>query len=757
MVLATLLCATLLAGQQEPRVSARLSTTSAAVGATVVLEVVVEDASGSVSIGAPRLPQGIALIGTQDFTEMHISFPGGRRQTRRREYALQPATPGRFRIAPIVVTSGSRSYRTNAVELVVTGAAQPRSIASTEDAWLRASMQPETVYVGQQSTLTVEAGFSEDVRVRLTRPPVFEAPSPTGFWVQDVPGGVQSRLRSVNGAVTEIHTLQRAYFPLSAGRYAFAPARAVIDVREGFLFAPETREIRSQSPKLTVLPLPESGRPPDFKGAVGSYELRAFVQPDTVAAGEAAQITLELSGTGNIKAAPLPVLPQIAGVEQFAPTEDATISFDGATVGGVKRFQWVIIPEHAGRIDIPAARYVFFDPASRSYRAISSAPLTLFVTPAGTARADDDGAATALDALRTQPQRATLGWVRSRTFVLLQLVPLLAIALALLVRHARRRPRGSSALLAELKRIRAADTSYPEFLRELESLLRAAGRVSHLQDDVRARSQDLIARIETQRVAPAAAQAAERASLLQQAESLLREVVRSERGGPGAPAALLLLAALQATPAAPFDSGIALYRSGNFAEAARAFETVVAADSANVSAWIDLGNAYYRSGEQGRAVWAWARALRATPRDRALLANLQAAGAVEVLRTRPPLSVRPVEWYLLAAIAWWLACALVVIGIVRRRPRTWSWALAPIAFMVVALAIGVLGDGRDYAVALEPETRLYSDPTVHSPVVRNVQAGAGLDVVEQRGEWLRVRTVADAEGWVERHGVGKLR
>jgi hypothetical protein len=118
--------------------------------------------------------------------------------------------------------------------------------------------------------------------------------------------------------------------------------------------------------------------------------------------------------------------------------------------------------------------------------------------------------------------------------------------------------------------------------------------------------------------------------------------------------------------------------------------------------------------------------------------------------------VRPVEWYLLAALAWWLACGLLCAGLVRRKPLLMSWALAPAALTVVALVVGLLADHREYAVALKDETVLYGDPTVHSPAVRRVQAGAGLDVLEQRGDWLRVRTIAQAEGWVESAAVGRL-
>ncbi|MGQ0816135.1 MAG: BatD family protein, partial [Gemmatimonadota bacterium] len=570
---------------------------------------------------------------------------------------------------------------------------------------------------------------------------------------------------AVNGRVMEVQAMRRAYFPLSAGRFAFAPARAVIDVREGFLFAPESREIRSSSPRLTALPLPETGQPPGFKGAVGNYQIRAFLQPDTIAVGEAAQITIELAGTGNIKAAPPPILPAIPGVEQFTPTEEATVAFSDAIVRGTKRFQWVVIPNDAGTIEIPSAIYAFFNPGTREYRTIKTAPLTLVATSAAAA-ADAAAAAASLRALRAKPQHASLAWVRTRGFLLAQSIPLLVIVITLSLLYMHRRQSTASSLLKDFKRIRDANSAYPDFLRQLEAVLRSALRRTGGDTDVRARLLTLIGRIEAQRFAPAAAEATERASLLSEAEELIRLVASNDTGSTAVKhrshepqsrtAVLLVIALAQPQSVAPFERGIELYRSGQFTHAARAFSDVVARDSTDVSAWMNLGNSHYRAGERGRAIWAWARAARQSPRDDAISRNLQSVGAVEVLRTRPPLSVRPVEWYLLAALAWWGACAIALTAIVRRRLPLFSWALAPIASAVVALFVGVIADGRTYAVALNEDTRLYGDPTVHSPVVRRVQAGAGLDVLEERDGWLRVRTVTQAEGWVEADDAGRL-
>src|SRR5688572_18031200 len=629
MILQTLLLATMLAAQDGPRVSARLSTTSVAVGDVVVLEISVQQASGSVQIGSAQLPAGLVLMGTQDFTQTQITLPGGRTQTRRRDYTLQAAAPGRYRIPPVEITVGSDVFRTKAVELVVTGTARPRSVESNDDVWLNATMQPETVYVGQQSTLTVEAGFSEDVRVRLTRPPVFDTPSPTGFWVQDVPGGVRAQQRIVNGRYAEVQSMQKAYFPLTAGKYAFAPARAIIDVREGFLFAPETREIRSASPRLTVLSLPEQGKPADFKGAVGQYQVRASLAPDTVAVGEAAQLTIELTGIGNMKAAPPPILPAITGVEQFAPTEEATVEFDGATVRGTKRFQWVIIPNSAGVISIPAAAYSFFDPSRRAYQTNHTTPLTLHVVPSTSAADDEDGAATALHALRTQSRSASLQWVRTRWFLLVQIVPLIAVLLAMSMRRSRATRSETSSLLADLKRVKDANTPYPQFLRDLETVLRAALQRGGGTESIRSRVHALIQRIEAERFAPSGTESAEREALLREAEILLRAMQRDPSGGKAHASVLMLaVALLQAPVAGSFQQGAQLYRAGAFTESARAFEKSVAADSLDMAAWVNLGNAHYRAGDRGRAIWAWARAAQDLPRDRDIVRNLQAAGAI---------------------------------------------------------------------------------------------------------------------------------
>jgi tetratricopeptide (TPR) repeat protein len=399
--------------------------------------------------------------------------------------------------------------------------------------------------------------------------------------------------------------------------------------------------------------------------------------------------------------------------------------------------------------------YAFFDPVARRYQTVKSDPLTIHVRSSALAAEEREATAAALRAVRASPERASLRWVRSKGFLAAQLLPLLLIASALALTIFRRtRPPGPD-LLAALKRIRQSQSEYQEFLRDLEALLRTAANTSAMAAALKPRLDALIERIEAQRFAPSAAQSAERESLANEAEAILRELKRTRR--PETRSALLLVFMLLQPPSAgEFARGVELYRQGHFAQSADAFEAALARDSTDVAAWANLGNAYFRAGDRGRAIWAWAHATREAPRDGAIVRNLRTAGAVEVLRTRPPLSVRPEEWYLLAALAWWLAGIIAVVAIVRRHWQLLSWALPPVTLAAIAMAVGIIADGQRYVVALNDETRMYGDPTIHSPIVRRVQAGAGLDVLEERGDWLRVQTISEAEGWVEADAVGKL-
>src|SRR5690606_2900661 len=150
----------------------------------------------------------------------------------------------------------------------------------------------------------------------------------------------------------------------------------------GFLFAPESHELATDSLRLVVLPLPEAGQPASFTGAVGRYSIKARIEPAEVPAGEAAALVVDVAGEGNIKGLPPPSLPELEGVRVFPPTEETEVQQDDARVRGVKRFTWVLIPEKPGRLQLPPVEYGYFDPEIRAYDVARSSLPALAVRPA---------------------------------------------------------------------------------------------------------------------------------------------------------------------------------------------------------------------------------------------------------------------------------------------------------------------------------------------------------------------------------------
>ncbi|MEJ2217053.1 MAG: BatD family protein [Gemmatimonadota bacterium] len=539
--------------QQSVAVESSLNQTTIAAGSTVVLQLRIRTEGERPQIEPlVGLPAGLRVVHTRSSDQRQFSLPGGTRRFVSRDYVLLARQAGRFRIPPLAVVVGAHRYQTRPLVLTVEqgeGApAQPR-----DDVTLRTWLNTDTAYVGQQVTFHAEATFGDEVRLRLRRAPEYEAPNPTGFWVQELPGSPESNSRIVGSSIYEVQTFQRALFPVAAGEQVIPPAHLSYEVRRGLMNAPETREVLSDTLRLVVLPVPSAGRPAGFTGAVGRYSASARLEPGRVSAGEAAVLSVTVDGVGNKKALPAPALPALQGVQVFPPTEDASVDVVEGHVRGRKRFEWVLIPDRAGTLEVPAIRYPFFDPEQRRFLTASTAPLALDVQPAavadGTAPPPSDDR---LRYLKLEPAPSPLRWTLTPWFGALQVTPLLGLFGMFLVRRRRRadrRPGRRS--LARRRRQLVDDLRAPTrmeavtFFRELNHGVRAwlaerldrrlngspESLVAPLQDagvaeDVARGLADLLARLQRAAYEPTPPSSESRRVYLQAAERLLESVDR---------------------------------------------------------------------------------------------------------------------------------------------------------------------------------------------------------------------------------------
>ncbi|MGH7476136.1 MAG: BatD family protein [Longimicrobiales bacterium] len=793
-LLATSVAAAAPARRVQAPVTAQLEPRSIAAGETAVLRVTVRT-SGSrpEAWRLPALPAGLVVVSTRDASHIELRVPSGRSATFTREYVLRAEQSGLYMLPRIRITIGRATYETEPLQLFVRRAPPARGLDRPGQSRfaLTARFAPDTVYVGQQTTLEAEASFEGGLSERVTAGPDYLPPNPPGFWVEDLRDGASLRTR-ITGArlVSETFRYRRAYFPLEPGRFTLAPARIAFDVRPQPFGRPVPREIASDSIELIVVPPPTRGRPASFNGAVGRLTLHASLRPARIPVGEAGVLRVEVAGIGNVRALPAPRIEAASGIELYAPTERATQADTAGLIRGSKVFEWVIVPQRAGPLQVGPVELAVFDPYARRYDLLRSAPLEALAVAAAGSRP----AAAALPELRLRPAPAGgLDFVRTRIFAALQFVPLLfGLLLTWRRRRAGRERRPSrralrSRLRHALRQLRREGPPAPEFFERLlhsfvswladrfaqpelrnappatiEAHLVRAGVEPALAAEVAA----LLLRIHSARFDPTGALNPQLA--VRRTEVLAARLDRTgtwrrtaARGARSASAAILLAAGLMSAAAAgaqraddAFMRGVAAYQELDFDAAAAAFQAHLRQAPRDGNAWLNLGLALDRRGQHGAAVWSWLGGLRQRPKDPAIRAALRQAGVQDdvVRRALPPFGV-PIELLLLAAsIAWLAGCGALVLRVHSRR-TVYSLGGGLGLGLTLLVVLVILAHATRAPIGIVIAQRgvdLRSAPQVRATSLGRLEPGIAILVDDGRNTpWLRVRTLAGTQGWLE--------
>jgi hypothetical protein len=188
--------------------------------------------------------------------------------------------------------------------------------------------------------------------------------------------------------------------------------------------------------EVSVLALPEVGRPAGFGGAVGQFEAQVRVAPQHLELGQSTQVQVRLEGHGNL------------GAQSAAPYRDSNLH---RTTGQVARssgeslgevwweVEYSCRPLETGAIDLPAPELAWFDPERGEYRVPDWGPLPVVVRPAAASTRVGEGTSEA------PPRPANVDGAGSRRSAALAGGAALAAGLGLAwVWWRRRRPRSDT-------------------------------------------------------------------------------------------------------------------------------------------------------------------------------------------------------------------------------------------------------------------------------------------------------------------------
>lgn len=320
-------------------------------------------------------------------------------------WRLRPLTTGKARVRSVVLQMRNETVRLRDREISVQeeptglgsepqeGLADPfeqlfgrlrppwRPAPRDPAVFVRAMVEPERPFAGQQAVYTIYLYTRDDVSSVQPR----ELPTFRGFWVRDLPlpQRLQAQMVDVGGdRYGRVPLIQKALFPLRAGRNVLEPAEMDLLVRvvePRFLGPPLARSeqvrLRTNPIAVEVQPLPPA--PAGFGGAVGQMSLAARIEPPELRMGEAATLTVTLSGRGNLQTVPEPRIEAPPGLTVHPPQQQGDEKVDGTTIQSQRTWSYVVIPDRAGRIELRVPGITYFDPQSRQYRSATAPPLAI--------------------------------------------------------------------------------------------------------------------------------------------------------------------------------------------------------------------------------------------------------------------------------------------------------------------------------------------------------------------------------------------
>ncbi|MEA3208501.1 MAG: hypothetical protein QOE70_1558 [Chthoniobacter sp.] len=155
---------------------------------------------------------------------------------------------------------------------------------------------------------------------------------------------------------------------------------------------------------------PANGRPANFSGAVGDFDVTAETTTTTASAGDPLTLKIKVTGKGNFDRVSLAGLEKSASWKSYKPSAKFEPA-DSAGFSGTKTFEQAVIPAKVGTQEIPALSFSYFNPSTGKYVTKRTEPIAINVAvadptkPAAPAPAssDSDSAAQAPTASANEP------------------------------------------------------------------------------------------------------------------------------------------------------------------------------------------------------------------------------------------------------------------------------------------------------------------------------------------------------------------
>lgn len=409
--------------------------------------------------------EGFDVVGGPNTSVSNSWFNGKRSYKKTYSYFLSPQKRGTFTIKQAKIEIDGEVYKTFPVAITVTAAVDKpngppdASDIASEKIHLVAEVSKTNPYLNEAITVVYKLYVSPETGVSNWREK--DNPRYNDFWSQNIEiKGLNIQTGKYKGEDYRYVVLRKTVlYPQKSGKLKLEPLVLDItvevptnrtDIFGRALMTKVPQTVTAGSRTINVKPLPEQGKPADFKGAVGDYALKVTTSKEQLNATESLQAKIEVSGKGNLKLFELPKLTTPSSLEVYEPEHKESVRTTLSGMQGSISDTYTIVPQYKGKYPIPSVSFVYFDLKSEGYKRISSDEIVIDVLEGPTAAIQASTENNPASVKKTvRPTGNTFAFIktttsfegmikqpffRSNLFWALLLIPFLCIPIAILLR-----------------------------------------------------------------------------------------------------------------------------------------------------------------------------------------------------------------------------------------------------------------------------------------------------------------------------------
>lgn len=311
-------------------------------------------------------------------------------------YILMAKKVGTFTIDPASIKVDGSNYQSNSLQIKVlppdesaqgggdasdgqkeSSTHSKGGTVSANDAFIRAIVSKNEPYEQEGFTVT----FRLYTVLNVVNFGKINFPEFDGFMVEevDLPSNQQLQLEHYNGRNYYTADLRKTLlFPQRSGKISIPQGslEMVFSVPSGrrvstFFGTQEVmvdvkKELKTNPLTINVKPLP-ANRPSSYANAVGAFTLKSGFNANKSKANEAITVTIEISGTGNMKLIRNPEIQFPDNFETYDPTVTNSLNVTTNGLTGIRKIEYMAIPRYEGNYTVPAIEFSYFDPSKKSY------------------------------------------------------------------------------------------------------------------------------------------------------------------------------------------------------------------------------------------------------------------------------------------------------------------------------------------------------------------------------------------------------